>query len=31
MLKLAEQILKNKATDFDPSRFVDRYEEARAA
>jgi DNA end-binding protein Ku len=28
MLTLAEQILKNKATDFDPSRFVDRYEEA---
>ena len=28
MLKLAEQILKSKATDFDPSQFVDRYEEA---
>lgn len=28
MLKLAEQILKSKTTDFDPSRFVDRYEEA---
>ena len=28
MLKLAEQILRSKATDFDPSRFVDRYEEA---
>jgi DNA end-binding protein Ku len=28
MLKLAEHILRNKATDFDPSRFVDRYEEA---
>ena len=28
MLKLAEQILQSKATDFDPSRFVDRYEEA---
>jgi DNA end-binding protein Ku len=28
MLKLAEHILQNKATDFDPSRFVDRYEEA---
>ncbi len=27
-LKLAEQILKSKATDFDPSQFVDRYEEA---
>ena len=27
-LKLAEQILKSKATDFDPSEFVDRYEEA---
>jgi DNA end-binding protein Ku len=28
MLKLAEQILRSKATDFNPSRFVDRYEEA---
>ena len=28
MLKLAEQILKSKATDFDPSQFADRYEEA---
>ena len=28
MLKLAEQILKSKATDFDPSQFVDHYEEA---
>ena len=28
MLNLAEQILKSKATDFDPSQFVDRYEEA---
>src|SRR6476469_2582179 len=28
MLKLAEQILRSKATDFDPSQFVDRYEEA---
>ena len=28
MLKLAEQILRSKTTDFDPSRFVDRYEEA---
>jgi DNA end-binding protein Ku len=28
MLKLAEQILKTKVTDFDPSQFVDRYEEA---
>lgn len=28
MLKLAELILKNKTTDFDPSGFVDRYEEA---
>jgi DNA end-binding protein Ku len=31
MLKLAEQILQSKATDFDPSRFVDRYEEAVVA
>ena len=28
MLKLAQQILRSKTTDFDPSRFVDRYEEA---
>jgi DNA end-binding protein Ku len=28
MLKLAEQILKGKTTDFDPSQFVDRHEEA---
>ncbi len=28
MLKLAEHILQSKATDFDASRFVDRYEEA---
>ena len=28
MLKLAEHILQNKAADFDPSQFVDRYEEA---
>jgi DNA end-binding protein Ku len=28
MLKLAEQILQSKATDFDSSRFVDHYEEA---
>ena len=28
MLKLAEHILQSKATDFDPSRFVDHYEEA---
>jgi DNA end-binding protein Ku len=27
-LKLAEQILRSKATDFDPSQFVDHYEEA---
>jgi DNA end-binding protein Ku len=27
-LKLAEQILRSKTTDFDPSQFVDRYEEA---
>jgi DNA end-binding protein Ku len=31
ILKLAEQILQNKASDFDPSRFVDRYEEAVVA
>ncbi len=30
MLKLAEHILQSKATDFDPSQFVDRYEEAVA-
>jgi DNA end-binding protein Ku len=28
MLKLAEHILQNKAADFDPSQFVDHYEEA---
>ena len=28
MLKLAEHILQNKATDFDPSQFVDHYEQA---
>jgi DNA end-binding protein Ku len=28
MLKLAQQVLQSKATDFDPSQFVDRYEEA---
>src|SRR3954465_14298209 len=28
MLKLAEQILQSKATDFDPSQFVDHYEAA---
>ena len=28
MLKLADHILKSKATDFDPSRFVDHYEQA---
>jgi DNA end-binding protein Ku len=28
MLKLAEQILKSKAINFDPSQFVDRYEQA---
>ena len=27
MLKLAEHILQSKATDFDPSRFVDHYEQ----
>ncbi len=27
MLKLAEQIVRSKTTDFDPSQFVDRYEE----
>ena len=28
MLKLAQHILQSKATDFNPSQFVDRYEEA---
>jgi DNA end-binding protein Ku len=28
MLKLAEHILQNKAADFDPLQFVDRYEDA---
>jgi DNA end-binding protein Ku len=28
LLKLAEQILKSKTKNFDPSQFVDRYEEA---
>ena len=28
MLKLAEHILKSKTTDFDPSEFVDHYEDA---
>jgi len=27
MLKLAQHILQSKATDFDPSQFVDHYEE----
>jgi DNA end-binding protein Ku len=31
MLKLAEHILQSKATDFDPSQFVDHYEEAVVA
>ena len=31
MLKLAQHILQSKATDFDPSRFVDHYEEAVVA
>jgi DNA end-binding protein Ku len=31
MLKLAQHILQSKATDFDPSRFVDHYEEAIVA
>jgi DNA end-binding protein Ku len=31
MLKLAQHILQSKATDFDPSRFVDSYEEAIVA
>jgi DNA end-binding protein Ku len=30
MLELAQHILQSKATDFDPSQFVDRYEEAVA-
>ena len=31
MLKLAEHILQSKTTDFDPSRFVDHYEQALLA
>src|SRR5271170_3219921 len=31
MLKLAQHILQNKATDFGPSQFVDHYEEAVVA
>jgi DNA end-binding protein Ku len=31
MLKLAQQILQSKASDFDPSQFVDHYEEAVVA
>ena len=31
MLQLAEQILQSKATEFDPSQFVDHYEEAVVA
>jgi DNA end-binding protein Ku len=31
MLKLAEHILQSKAADFDPSAFVDRYEDAVVA
>jgi DNA end-binding protein Ku len=31
MLKLAEHILQSKATDFNPSQFVDRYEQAVVA
>ena len=31
MLKLSQHILQRKATDFDPSRFVDHYEEAVVA
>jgi DNA end-binding protein Ku len=31
MLKLAQHILQSKATDFDPTQFVDRYEEAVVA
>ena len=31
MLKLAQHILQSKATDFDPSQFVDRYDEAVVA
>ncbi len=30
MLELAQHILQSRATDFDPSQFVDRYEEAVA-
>ena len=30
MLKLAEHILQSKVADFDPARFIDRYEEAVA-
>ena len=29
MLKLAQHILQSKATDFDPSQFVDHYEAMR--
>ena len=29
MLTLAERILRSKTTDFDPSQFADRYEEAQ--
>jgi len=28
MLKLAEHVLKTKTEDFEPSKFVDHYEEA---
>ena len=31
MLKLAQHILETKASDFDPSEFVDHYEEAVVA
>ena len=31
MLKLAQHILQSKATDFDPTQFVDHYEEAVVA
>ncbi len=31
MLRLAQHILQSKATDFDPSQFVDHYEEAVVA
>jgi DNA end-binding protein Ku len=31
MLKLAQHILQSKAADFDPSQFVDHYEEAVTA